>query len=607
MDFRTKIARDISIEEAVSFLKNFPLTDKLVRSCLPAWPIGPYGADVSYMIALTKWRSMDEQNVLSKDVHPVKHVGIVASTHAITIYPYMMQYKNHGTLITEPVQRGYVLALDAAPRVIVQAHVSDVMAYLYTEPSKTDAQSEAVDLKPNFLDTKISPKSLMPSATNTIIRPETWMKGKASTNRDAIFATIKQPIQLIAAQDTISESMTSVNALRYKIRVTKLQKVKTAFEGYSKIVDGEHHVHTLSPFQPPLPNYPTWDTAYRWLAANRSHRGEDKNWISPLTSGYYWASIPASLNKYMWHTADILHMLRLRKLPAVFFAYKPPAPVTFSLVHSGIIVYVQTTGVADEIVTEIRDQYEVVVPNVYQVRHIPDKVNLLVILNPTIFPKPVVLKKDLNYGSVTKGFELLLETVTQVSQPIFVHGFLSPALCEFITKNQLFRLEPSLHAHAGSVIVTTRYQGEMSQPDEWFRRRMCHANGIKTWFPISRYRMLEHDYAQGFQNLALAAGLILSLAPKMRVSTSIYDDAIIEEQVELPNEIPEVANKVRQFYLDLGIDVKPVVVEPVPLVIVPPRAEAREPEAQVVVAAMALPPPVVKPEEDFDDLYEDAG
>lgn len=431
-------------------------------------------------------------------------------------------------------------------------------------------------------------------------------KGKASTNRDAIFSTIKEPIQLIAAQDIISDSMTAVNALRYKVRVTKLQRVKTAFDGYSTVVDGEHHVHTMSPFVPPMLNFPNWDTAYRWLATNRMHRGEDKNWISPLTSGYYWASIPSSLNKYMWLTADIVHILRLRRLPAVFFTYKPPAPVAFSLVHSGYIVYTQTSGVDDNLVTEIINQQEVVVPGVYAVRHIPHKVRLLIVLTPTIFPKPIILKKDVNYGQVCKGIDLLLETITQTEHPVFAHGFLTPQLNEFIAKHPAFKLEPSIHAHAGSVIVTSRCERDTIYTEEWLRKRMCHANSIKTWFPISRYRMLEHDYVQGFQNLGIAQGLIISLAAKMRIAISIYDQAVMEEQVELPKEVPEVEKIVRQFYLELGIDVKPMAIEPIPFVVVEPRAEEKVPEVEVQVAHKADPPPEVKVVDNIDDLYDNA-
>lgn len=573
MDFKTKAGRVITVAEAIGFLRTFPLCSKNILSSLPPGPDPPVGKDVTYMIAYNTWYLRGEELIEAANSHPVKHVEVVSSFHPMTIYPYTMTYRKEGVDVVDTVRRGYVCPLTASPKVMIAAHVSDVAAYLYTEPAKKDIVTETTYLESNFTKEKCHIKSYLPVASAVLVTPKGWVKGKAATNRDKIYRALDDNSQLVALQGHLHDVLYDVNFQRSKVAVTRDVITTVDFPGYTKRENDRMTTKALTPFVPNCVNFPTWDGAYKFLHTNRVLRGEDKKWISPLTVGYYWASIPSSLNKYLWILADIMHVVRLRKVPAVYFTYEPNACVIYSLIHTGVTVFVQTTGVPTDLIYDKSGEKDVLRIGQYLVRE-PPRLIALTILSPKLSVKPTVLKKGLDYGDLKKSNEIIVNMAKQATGPIFAHVFLSPELFDFIAVNPQLKLIPSIHAHAGSVILTTTYRDDHPYEQQMLMRRMCHANSVKTWFPISRYRFLEHDFGQwGFENIGINQGLILSLTPLMKEAVSMYDEAVMANQVTLHEELPEIANSVRQFYASIGINVvaKPAV--ELPEIEAPPREQ----------------------------------
>jgi hypothetical protein len=588
MNFITKSTRNISLEEAVCYLKNYKLLDAKVKACMPVVPDVIVGSDVTFPIAMSIWMAAGKA-AIAADVHPVVHVEKIVSTRPVSIAPDYLEYKQEGKVVREPLARGYVTEPSVAPKTVIRAHVADSMSYAYTAASHKVVSDESHFLEPNFSIAVITPQSLMPAVAVGIPTPEGWCRGKAVDNRDAVYETASTNMQLVALQSIINDNIAEVNRARYKINMTKDQVVPNEIAGYSTLVGDRHMIKTLFPFFPPMLTFPEWDLAYRFLSAHRARRGEDKSWISPLTVGYYWGSIPSFLNKVMWKTADILHVLRLRGIPSVYFYSDPDLPVAYSLVHNGYIVYISTNGMEDDVTTTINKHGDNVIrPGVYYVRNKPEG-NVLTILDANIFQRPLVMRQGVDYPHMDKSLETLSTLTNRVKVPIFVHGFLSKQLCDYALTSDIILL-PSIHAHAGSVIITSRLQDEPAYPHASLLKRMCHANSIKTWFPFSRYRMLGYDNTVfKFVNFGIAQGMILSMQPKLVERLNIYDSGIIEQQLDSGQVVGEVEERFTRFYAEMGIQtVKIPVVMPPEVVVVRPLPRDVVP----LVAQAPAPPPV---------------
>lgn len=249
---------------------------------------------------------------------------------------------------------------------------------------------------------------------------------------------------------------------------------------------------------------------YSALQSHRLIRGEDNGGLSPLTSGYYIASMPRPYDRVFWQTCDILAALySLKRTRVVVKKGAIKAGVIEALAVNGIRVHVIT----DELMKQ--ESHNVIYESVFS-----GKEAETVHYKPAVFgaSKPCVTKKKVITSSHTEGeFTSFWQAFLKKSAlPSITHVFLRSYMTK-MSKN----LMSSVHCHSGHVIASTiPFRTALDVPEEF--GRMFLANKFKTAFPYRRVPFVMADAAR--PAFLLQKGFVFPRTGGMDIEVSVPNE-----------------------------------------------------------------------------------
>jgi len=281
-----------------------------------------------------------------------------------------------------------------------------------------------------------------------------------------------------------------------------LEKIPTALAPYAK-----GNVVRVPDFAMPSTAVMKSDVGfYSALQSHRLIRGEDNGGLSPLTSGYYIASMPRPYDRVFWQACDILSALfALKRKSVVLKKGAVKAGVIEALAVNGVRVHVIT----DELLKQ--ESYNVIYESTFS-----GKEKDVVFYKPAMFGanKPCVTKKKVITSSHTEGeFSPLWDAFLKKSSvPSITHLFLR----SYMTKVSRY-LMSSVHCHSGHVIASTiPFSKPLDVPEEF--GRMFLSNKFKTAFPYRRVPFIMADVSR--PAFLLAKGFVFPRTAGMDIEVS---------------------------------------------------------------------------------------
>jgi len=379
------------------------------------------------------------------------------------------------------------------------AAVSDAMSYVYT--SATPGTTPICES--NF-------RAGNPSAAIPVIKTpqpfnSDWQKSKAYENSIATYDKLSlNKTVVFQAQARLVEILKEAAP---KKDVEQFMDPPSVYVGPTIMKDGKVQIAIAKPFIPGVQHMKNISDVYRYLSVHRMARGEDNKWISPLTSGYYYGSMTRSMDKLIWKVADVLHVLRLLNLSAVYFMELPSMSICQSLAANGVIVFTLTSGPITSPFVLKEDKS--ILPGTYRLRSLHElNFDYLVVPPSLSSTRPVYKVSGVIFPDEEKYMDYLSDIVTTIKGKVLATCFLTPRLLN--CREAI--LIPSIHAHAGHVLALFGVSNIREPLDRGLLvDRICTSNIFKTWFPLSRTRFYEYDFlAYKFSNFALQ-NMVLSV------------------------------------------------------------------------------------------------
>lgn len=506
MDFTAlNQSKDYSDEDVFACLAEDKYQPEEVKELLLPYLGRVYPSSLTVPMARILFRT--RRNVLcGAPKHPAKDLKIAVASVDVkvepkaisTIEPTPVVFSNvYGYFLKNP---NYLVAMKAA--------IADVLAYTFT-PS-TQILNRSCDS--NFLADR--EKQGVPKIVSALAVESTWRKGEAMVNAETTFGQLSSLNYIGMSQRATAEIYAQMNNTLKRV-VTR----KVAIKGQD--------FTTLAMFRPPIGQPRNEYSAYKVLQVHRSARGEDAKWLSPMTSGYYIGGIPKVMDKIYWYTADILHIAIANKVSTIVCDSKIPTFVAASLALNNYFVIMLTDTphhyAEVKIVpgTVVRLHREALTTVIQDALYVIQGMKASMVFTKTRLAPVAGLSAISTVFSIKQQQKCMFMSWMPVCEEVCVEIAKLKMGCEY-----------SVHAHSGSMIVTNAIIPKPKFSLETAIRRIGAANSIKTWFPYSRYRMLEYDRDHyDFQNFAATAGF------KMRCRTppSANKDDYVEIEFDAPD------------------------------------------------------------------------
>lgn len=512
MDFIQKSFRIISLEEAVCFLRRYPFTPVNVRKCLPIVEVVPIGPDVTYPMAVDVWSAAGRAAV-AESRHPSVQLKTLLTVAPVVITSDRVEQITYECVKKLEVRCAFVVPVESDAKVIERAYVSEVLPYVYTPAMRKNDSSIGV-VESNFTEVSTDVENSVPVIPAPIVEPEGWSGSSAEYNRDSVYTATAEPAQLAACNQIIVENIIQ--------SVKKLSSLESDLSDYAKkVIDQSDSCVADLPLVPPFIERTSIRRAYELLYYHRLKRGEDKTWIAAMSTGYYWGSVTPAVSKVMGLVSDILHVLRDRNLTAVFFPEEPLPAVMWSLVWNRYPVYVLSSRVNDEIIYEMKNDRRLLVPEVYRVRRKPELV-VLTVMSDLVFHAPRYKGRQMLYPGRKLSEQKICDMIQGAGHPILVRSYLADDLFRDNYCNGSLTMMPSTSPHSGRVMLVSKLAEDKRVAKRLWVNRMVDSIVIKTWFPITRYRMIDFDYQSGWRNKAYDKGMIIVSTNNRKMKSYSY-------------------------------------------------------------------------------------
>lgn len=496
MDFATVPSSNYTFEQICSCLKSSLLINSAMKSSMASVPVVPVPKGLSVNIALQLFHKMGVASI-AVESHPVVKLEKILAVSEIKITPTKIETVLDRTPVSLGLTRGYFVEKRDGPEPYM-ASVADAMAYVYT--SSTPGTTPVCES--NFRAGNAT--AAIPVIKTSLPLNLDWKKSKAYENSIATYEKLAlNKATVFTAQSAL------VTLLKEAAPRKDVETHVPAPDAYTGpvVMNGTQRLASVAkPFIPGVQHIKVLEDVYRYLSVHRIARGEDNKWISPLTAGYYYGSMTRAMDKLLYKTADILHVIRELNYSSVYFVELPSMAICQSLAANGIIVFTLTAGAVTAPFETSSDG--TIKPGTYRLRRLDDiKFDYLTVPAQLSTTRPVYKTTGVCYPNEDAYLDYLNEVVNRCAGPVLATCFLTPKL--LVLKE--VTLIPSLHAHAGHVLALFKTTVKETTPREQLIDRICTSNIFKTWFPLSRMRYLEYDYlVNKFRNSALQ-NMVLSV------------------------------------------------------------------------------------------------
>lgn len=426
--------------------------------------------------------------------HPMKVVEKATVQSDLILSPASLIIQER-TLTTLYYREGYY-TMETKLSSVVRAQVSDIIAYVHTPTAVVPA---TLCVTSNF-DSDMSFAGIPCIHSQLAVKP-TWVASHAMSNAMLLYDQCESDARsAIALIDMASNVVSHLGTER----IPSTREVSAM--GKMIIMP--------APFRPPIRNSSDCKLAYKVLTLHRTARGEDSKWLSPLTAGYYIGAMPRSVDKVVWRAADIIHILRYIDKSVVVMDDQM-LHVANTLAANKYTVVVRTTKA-----TCYNEKNTALTPGSVtriNVRHDMSVLNPLIVLStykPSVVYSSGTIAVDSDFANYAEEFIKLSETAS-----VLMWVGICPTVFAFCEEHGLSTFY-SLHAHAGYMCVVNASKRHNVDPGRAYDR-MINANIYKTYFPLSRCRMLELDrYRYSFENVALSTNMVI------RMRTPTKDKAV---------------------------------------------------------------------------------
>jgi len=533
-----------------------------MKASLASVPEVPVPSGLIINLAYQLFYTMGAASV-AEEAHPVVRLEKILAVAEMKLTPDKIEAVVDNVPITLVASRCYFVEKKSGPEPLM-ASAADAMAYVYT------AANEATTpiCESNFRVG--NPQAAIPVIKQSTPMNSDWKKTKGYDNSVATYKKLSMnKLTLFTAHNFLVSILKEAAATKI---VEMVAEVPPAYAGPT-IMQGTKRMSYISkPFVPGVQHIKDLKEVYRYMAAHRMARGEDNRWISPLTSGYYYGSMTRSMDRLVWETADVLHVLRLLDFNAVYYSILPSMSVCQSLAANGMVVFTRTTSpIATPFV--ISQDGRVIVPGVYKLRHMTNMpIKYLRVLEPLSTTRPVYKTLGTDFPQEEEYMDYLTQEADRSTMPVMATCFLTPLLLQ----SKKVTLIPSLHAHAGHVLALFN-TNLMSIDRGLLISRIGTANVFKTWFPLSRTRFYEYDrLAYGFVNLALNNMFLSVHTKKLKDKASDFGPFEGEIAKALEQELGPQTTVCNSLWT--------------------PLIEARQLQSQMTYQQYAPPPPLLVPE-----------
>jgi len=489
---------NLSYAQVCTAIRANPLADEMLIASISsvADVTMPVGYVVVPMQILVIWFLEFGRQAKASVQHPRRVLAAKVVVPGVTLMVDHVRIHYQEKEETIPLTNGFVVCEEHA----TAAYAADAISYMYTSAVK-----QGQIIKNNFSLARTA--HAMPHSTKEYSRPETWVDSDAIKNADNVYAACTADVGQIA----------------YVI-----QDVMMALD--SVYEEGKHYIKCRPPptytaakfvryprkFVPAMCKITQLDRMWSYMSRHRMIRSEDNKWLSPLTSGYYYASMDKSVDKVMWQIADILHITRTYELSAIYFLNAPNSTVATSLARAGYIVTIKTEKVKVDLVDGK--------PGVFRVRKMVTEPICTLTIAETDPCRPVVTKIKVEYKDDADRIGLMIGVITSMNSPVMTWQYMSPLLFGIEYANNAYYVFPSVHAHAGTAIVISgvKYDDALWTQEQLIMR-CADANVFKTWFPFSRTRFLEFDIKKySFLNLGFYSNRGLTIAANIQKAEQYY-------------------------------------------------------------------------------------
>lgn len=531
MDFTSKTftTADFTFEQALQVILAHPLCDPIIKHSYPH-VTGGVVQGLTYATALQIFRTESKRQTTGSG-HPTVVLVSHATEHTIRVTPGAIVV-NAKKPVTLKYRRGYFVDAvhDKVSRVIAaKAHTADMLAYTFTPNTPIDA-SHTCDSNFSKDQTSIG----IPLVPGSRKMADTFKTRDAAGNGYKIFQQLQTQTNWVWGLQAVEPLTASL--------VSQGHDAQTL----SKI--GPTAVKIPKPYAPVPKACGSADLAYKVLDRHRGARGEDKKWLSPLTSGYYVGAMPRAIEEVWWRAADIFHVAVSMSARNLVLGPGLGLNLARTLAANGLIVFYVANAAIDFLTEEDRVK----------------QIQSLSIGAGACLPYSVT-----DAGKVLEQAELYVDVglkaaTTFANKIVTETAAWNKSIASLITrqfnwmtwwgvtpeilkraKQEKLGVEYSVHAHSGQALFIRMTKGpaswtaDTSYAESRYYGRMVTANVYKTHFPFSRTRFLEVDVQKyKFQNLAVA-GLTLNLAitRKQKVELKLLDDDASVPDVEDEGDI----------------------------------------------------------------------
>jgi len=532
MDFTvtTHTTADFTLDDALCVMLQHPLCDQIIKQTYFDHPkrIVP---GLSFGAAMTIFRTQVRKQATGSG-HPTAVLSAHATEHPITITPNVIQVAK-----TAPVnlvyQRGYFVDetnQNTSRLVACKAHVADMLAYTFTPSKAIDATNVC---ESNFSKGNVAVG--IPHIDGSRRMSPDFKARDGAGNGFKIFAQVKGPNEWLGA---LQATMPLTDSL-----------VQQKFEAQADTVILKQTVKAPRVYTPPVKLCPSADFAYRALNLHRGVRGEDKKWLSPLTSGYYLGSMPRAIEDIWWRVADIVHVAKsigakILVLGASFGLY-----TARSVAVNGYIVFYMASSSADDPTEEEKKLQQTRLDEGIGT-HIPySNLDMVKVLAHAHLYVDVGIKASHSFASKTivetPEWKRHMQSLVSRSYPWMTWWGVTDIVLKEAAANKI-GVEFSVHAHSGHALFVR----SIKQPVHWLDDaaylgprhygRMVTANVYKTHFPYSRRRFYEVDIRKyNFKSLSIPKLILaLNITRKPKVELTLTDDVegmVHDDEDQLPD------------------------------------------------------------------------
>lgn len=459
-------AKEYPVESAVVNM----LYDNMIKSGKK-----PVGDNWKRIDRRQAWIRICQQTAARRaEQHPRFTIDAAIQTGDVRLSMDAMERTEEGKKIITPIQEGFVVSKNEQ---IAPAMISEAVAYSITTASGSVGDNIIGMAQLNMLDDDYQ-----------IASPPQSVDKSAPANAAYCYAMYeKQPRTMLQHAVEITAKWTHTGTLRVAATANPFPNIPAV-----SWKQGALTVPIPTGAAQPSTGYTDERSFYAYLARHRAIRGEDKNIISELTSGYYVCAMSRALDRTLWRALDILHFMETRSRKKLYY----------STMH--LTSYEQRILAANGVQLHPVTSDLILPQAVGKVYH---KDYSLVDVDSVVYVKdyfgttsPGNEKKDVSKDPI---IALIVAKIKAMPAQVLTHTFLRD-----MHKDYAVNLVQSIHCHAGHIMFTnilpSKNEPAVVVPVEF--QRMTVANKYKTAFG---YRHRPFCTVDPFINHPLAAGFIL--------------------------------------------------------------------------------------------------